>query len=222
MPLKCILASIIALVLKLSFVNAQTLLPRAGVAITRGTESHAVAGTTFTFGFGVEFDNGKTKVLTECNYLVRDHSFYNDTTTPQGGTNYEASTKHNYIDIPLLVKRYFGKGKFEFFIDGGLYFDYGLGGTKRGTLTFHYPGADLELPMNGRIIYSSDTPDWDVANAYYMNRVDIGLLAGGGVLIHKALIVDIRYGFGLFEMQPDLHNSTLQISLSVPMKLARL
>ncbi len=214
---------------KITLCHAQTIFPRAGVAIsTRTLHSNAPTvevrpRTSFLFGIGAEFHFGKKlELLTEIDYVSRSYQVYNDMAFGAGWTVYDVVYRHNYIDFPIMLKRYFGTGAFKFYPSAGVYVGAGVGGKKNGRQTFdHQNGPDTYINLDGEIRYGADPDNARLEFEYYDNRIDFGILAGAGLVLYKVAVIDFRYGLGLVnidESESGFKNRTFQIALSVPLK----
>lgn len=201
--------------------NAQIIFPRAGVAISRLSyepdDTKLYSGTSFTFGFGAEFPLLKNfHLLVETNYLSREYRFYHDGEFGKGRQVFDVSYRHNYIDLPIQLKRYVGRTPLKFYFTAGGYVGIGLGGTKAGRWTDHHTVMDLD----GEISYSrSENYSPDLYYYYFDHRIDAGAIAGAGIVLFKIAVLDVRYELGLVKIDQENMNRSFLIAVSVPLKL---
>jgi hypothetical protein len=225
--LKTLVASFLCLVSLLA--DAQTIFPRAGVALSNMSldspfpTTEMKWGTSFTFGLGVELDLAKKiDLLVECNYLNRNYRIYNDMPFGTGGRSLgDVVYEHHNIDIPFQAKRYFGNAPVKFYVTAGGYIDIGLGGTKKGRITYYSSAGNVFMDLDGEIAYGK-SPNFsdDLYYHYFDSRIDAGLVAGVGVLLFKVALVDVRYQHGFVNISEESKNRSFQIAVSVPLKLA--
>lgn len=101
----------------------------------------------------------------------------------------------NYIEIPVMVKKFFGDGGVRLYVNAGPYFGYALKGTDKYKLTTYIPGS--EETSEDKL--SIDLNTYGVENQYKAQRWDLGLTMGGGFAYDSGLgliLIDIRYSLG--------------------------
>ena len=112
------------------------------------------------------------------------------------GGREELSGKYrlNYLEIPLLGKATLDAGPIDVYVNGGFGLGYLLGGYYDGDLSF----GIFRFEDEGKIKLSNESDGFGRIDA---NRLDVGLLLGGGVnysLIPKvSTFLDLRYNHGL-------------------------
>jgi hypothetical protein len=130
-----------------------TIFPRGGLAISTTTWQQVRFDTktrnTITFGIGLEFQLiSKWKLQIESNYVskgykIQEDGFYNN--NPDDRILSEHEYEHNYVVLPILVKRYFGTRGVRFYGNVGPYFGLGLGGNTPGSRKFLTMGGFSKL-----------------------------------------------------------------------------
>ena len=211
---------------------AQMIFPRVGLSISTSTfvppgqPTEVQPRSSILFGLGVEFPVAKKLgVLLECDYVSRNFRLYSDGIKDDFGYHYETVIRHRYIDFPVTLKGYFGREKYKAYVTVGGYAGIGMGGSSKGKLGFYKPGdvGKSYDGFEGEIHYEPE-PSWDTGqDLYYENRIDFGLVGGGGVIIYGLVALDIRYGFGLVDINENVggyKNRTFQVTATVPLRIA--
>ena len=122
---QCTLNRIIFLLTLLSLVAFQSagqqIIPRIGYVISTTTNKPTSPTgdinprQSFSFGLGFAWKFKSTyKFQIEADYVSKGHQFYSNKVTdynPDIRVIYESNYKHNYLVVPLVVNKYFGKGK---------------------------------------------------------------------------------------------------------------
>jgi hypothetical protein len=218
----------ISALLMFSTLFAQTLIPRVG--LTLSNSSYAPVGfdtgdkasssplTGFTAGVGYEFTlAGIVSLQPEINFVQKGHKL-EEISYPDG---YEyivkQEFKYNYLEIPVLAKVKFG-GLTKFYVAAGPSVAIGLGGKYKIKSTF---GGMTDVKYSSDIKFKDQPGDYEGQDVYVENKIDIGLQLGGGVILFNKVIVDVRYGLGLTDLNDDedSKNNTLQFSVGVPLNL---
>lgn len=138
---------------------------------------------------------------TEVQYSQKGYKIGN-LNTNNGRANIES--RLNYLEIPILAKFTFNKGGLiSPFVIGGPSFGFGLGGTDKFCISADCRNTEVEFGDMG------------------LNRFDLGISLGAGLLIADHYILDARYIYGLSNLNsltgPDnrlkQRNRTLQLGL---------
>lgn len=87
----------------------------------------------------------------------------------------------DYLEIPLLARLRLGSGSPHYFVDGGA-------------------APAVRLRARSRTAFSGATEEIDVADQ--VERVDLGVAAGGGVVFGK-VDAEVRYTFGVRDIDAD-------------------
>ena len=98
-----------------------------------------------------------------------------------GGQSISSQSVINTVQVPVLLKLAFGGDKFRFFINGGGYGSYWLGGTSKVTLN----GATT----TGKVTFTDND-----------GRFEYGAVAGAGIQLglgRAKLLIEGRYNYGL-------------------------
>lgn len=132
----------------------------------------------------------------------------------------------NYIEIPVMFKFTFGSST-KFFVNGGPYFAFGLGGKNKFEYSQTYQGVTTSVDGEKKIKFGERPSNGQGDEMYIDNGLDIGGQAGGGVLIANRIVVEFRYSYGLtnlFDEDPDGGDNTsknygFQLMVAVPLQL---
>jgi hypothetical protein len=200
---------VLALMVTIGF--SQTIIPKAGISLAKfgGSDVEDAKfnmGFTLGAGFNLPIGNGPISVQPELNYIQKG---------AKGDLEIEEITvstkmKLNYIEVPVLVKATFGDAT-KFFINAGPSIGLGLSGKMKVESGGMSASVDVKFgePKEGE-------------EALYMEkRMDLGVQFGGGVIIADKVMVDIRYGLGLTDLNEDvsMKNNALQFTIGIPLSL---
>lgn len=141
-------------------------------------------------------------------FIVSGQGFkIDDTSYSQGNLKNKiiASSKVNYINIPILAKYYIWKG-LNIQIGPQLSFK-GTAKTKVDTYI-----------LNGNEVLDTDRQDFEDAIKKKLNTFDISLNFGLGYMLLSDIFIDIRYNMGLTnanKQEPIYKNGVIQLSLGI-------
>jgi hypothetical protein len=126
----------------------------------------------------------------------------------------------DYLELPVLVKMYFGTGT-KFFLVAGPSVGYGVGGKAKIDLTVSDPDVGT-FPLSAtRSIKWGEADSED--DLVVPHRVDFGLNFGAGVRINDQFIIDARYNLGLSNLGDDSDNKSMnrgfQFTVAVPLEI---
>lgn len=214
----------------LSSVAQVTISPRGGLAISTTNWEQVRFDTktrsTITFGIGLEFELiSKWKLQIESNYvskgyIIQEDGSYNN--SPDDRIFAEHEYEHNYIVLPILVKRYFGTRGVRFYGNVGPYFGLGLGGKHSGKSQVFDNGRLFETVIYDRQIRYGEPQNSDSQYLYYRERFEFGFTAGGGILVRDRVALDVRYEYGITSplgADSDHKNSSFLIAVMFPISL---
>jgi hypothetical protein len=225
---------------------AQSLFPKVGVssswiatsdlAYTKGLndDQETKVRIGFTAGIGVNIPLDEiVSIQPELSFIQKgtigkmhggNGEPYDDT-----GIIYWESTRNikiNYVELPVLMKLSFGK-KTKFFVNMGPAMALGLGGTSTFTSKYDYHQSPSTVhTKEGKVLFTGEK--WEVTpdDERFKSKFDFGFHFGGGMLILRRIMIDIRYGHGisnLYESEPSFENKaknrTVQMTIGVPLKL---
>ncbi len=213
---KIIFALIIIITCLLIKVNAQVSIgPKVGF-------NWAMITDTTSAGFKGVLTNG-THFGAVINYAINDkysiqpeiiYSSKGSEQQTEDGAYYQKFST-SYIEIPILVKRTFGKKAFKGFVNAGPYFGYWTAGKylwndPEGIYDMNYKFEEIDLG-------TTKLKD---------NRLDIGINVGGGLLYAVGpgnFMLDARFGYGLTNINKysgdklpgwiNKHNRVLSVSV---------
>lgn len=211
---------------------AQTLTPFAGMALSstsfdeEATDAKFQSGIVAGLGFEIPVGEKMLSALVECKYVGKgyllDYNFHPSPALTQRG---EITFKHNYLEVPVLLKASFLEGPVQIYANAGAYVAIGLGGTMSGKLGYYDEDDDGSLlfyeEYDGEIFYGESNFN-EKGDYGYESRMDYGFSLGGGVLLFKKVMVDIRYDLGLVDLNGALNekkNKSLQFTVGVPLQL---
>lgn len=132
--------------------------------------------------------------------------------------------KLNYLEMPILLRKDFGKSGSKFFTLAGFSLSYGLTGKRHHYYSFEHPTDPWTQTINGKIRYDKPPERHNGDNVYIQNRFDVGLQVGLGVTVFKAVSVEARYGYGLTGFsqryrETSAKNRVIQLGVALPLNL---
>ena len=217
---------IVCLVLSLFFTTAfsqLTIIPKAGISLTTISLSDDYLDGAdkpgykigIIVGAGLEIEANKYLAI-QPELLFHQKGFKSDYSN--SGVTGKGSMTLNYIELPVLVK-----GKFEnFYVNAGPSIGFGIGGKYNSEVSFQ-GNTDKE---SGNVKFGEDPNIMD-DEVYFDNVIDFGLQMGGGVKAGP-LVIDIRYGLGLSNLddEPDgfsgdwkIKNRSFQFAIGFPIPM---
>ena len=215
--------------------NAQIrLIPKAGYALySLKTESNSYGGDVkfksgFLVGAGLNITiNDMFSVQPELLFLQK--GWKEEQYIDFGGGDFDeyiSSFTLNYLEVPILAQLTFGNTT-KFFVSAGPSIGYGIGGK----YVFEYNGLESGVTYSERYdskVKFGSRPDNDQSNDVYLdNALDIGGIAGFGVLLMNKIQIEVRYSLGftnLVDENPDIQDNTsknfgFQFNVGVPIGL---
>lgn len=176
-----------------------TLLPKVGLNVSKvyfdddepfPGDKGARVGLTAGIGANVP-QNDLLSFQAEVLFSSQGFSVHED-----GNTDIDGRYSLNYLKLPILAQATFGDRDLSFYGNGGLSIGYLLGGRARGRWdVFNVLRDNINEPLE-----FTDEPNPFRIHEVDANRIDVGLLLGGGVNFsvgHLPLFVDLRYNIGL-------------------------
>jgi hypothetical protein len=190
-----------------------SIVPKAGVGlgwlnaktkeIRKSQESRLglSAGMEVNVGLGKSLSLQTGLLYTQKGFVMNSPMITNDL----GGIifpSFDMVYRLNYIEMPILLRKTFGSKKLQPYLQAGVSVGYGLNGKTKvksdDKIVYDFLGAKNKVRF-GQI------PDDGSGDIIYLdiNRVDVGLQAGGGLLYKVGkghLNFDVRFDYGLTNM----------------------
>ena len=200
-----------ALVGLVSFAFSQTIIPKAGATLAKfgGSDVEDAKfnlGFTLGVGFNLPVGTGPVSIQPELNFVQKGAKGEMEVEQQELTTK----MKLNYLELPVLVKATFGSTT-KFFFNAGPSIGLGLGGKIKAEAGGMSASADVKF---------GEPKEGDDA-LYIEKRTDFGVQFGGGVIIAEKVMIDVRYGLGLTDLNEDvdMKNNVLQFTVGMPLKL---
>jgi hypothetical protein len=217
-------------------VQAQTIIPKAGFTLSRikfeEGDEYQKNKAGFTLGVGVNFELGEIFSLQpELNFIQKGARLELNEEFLDTRIHSESKITINYLEIPVLARASFGNST-RFYVSAGPSLGIGMGGKYYFEETTSYMGFS-ETENNNRKIkfgdepsnYNPETDDY----VYIPKRLDVGLQIAIGTIIAEKVMIDIRYGIGLTNLNDEdennnddddsLYNRTFQFTVGIPINL---
>jgi hypothetical protein len=227
--MKKILTLLVFSITAISASAQMTIIPKAGLSLSKiasEEDDEMKSKIGLILGLGLNFQvNDMFSVQPELQFVQK--GFRIDYSYSFGGYTEEVKSDIaiNYLEIPILVKTTFGSDNFKFFLNAGPSIGFGLGGKAKTEFSFSDGVDDFSGSSNGKVKFG-DEPDSNEEDIYFDNRMDFGVQLGGGFLIAKKVMVDIRYGLGLSNLmkkedgmtaeEAKSKNRVIQFTVGVP------
>lgn len=103
----------------------------------------------------------------------------------------EATTKLNYLQIPLNLMYTSSGSAIKFFAGAGPYFSYGISGKLKSTATTHYSSGETEVEKDESDAFKK------VNGESLFKRTDIGVGAIAGVKFPNGMFANVGYQYSL-------------------------
>lgn len=156
--------------------------------------------------FGFAYDHAISKQLSiraeglysEKGYGVRKYYDSQRFETRDLGSSSYWELQKRYLEVPVMLKWFIEGQKFKFYVNGGIYAAYWLAATKYGSYFTANLGDRNYSRKEATETYNFDN-DFGV-NKRSDNRIDYGLLLGGGVaykIKRGEFFAEARYSHGL-------------------------
>ena len=165
----------------------------------------------------------KLHFLVEAGFASKGHKIYANrpvNNNPDERIISDIEYVHNYVVLPVLVRKYFGSRATRLYANAGPYAALGMGGKLTGESGVYINGVQSSRQdFDGKISYGDKQNGEDLL---YNKKTDFGVNMGIGLLVANKIGFDIRYEIGfsnLFEASNDYKNRSLQLSLLVPILL---
>jgi hypothetical protein len=207
--------------------NAQvSIIPKGGVNFSnvRFDNDHDVDGQKVAVGFsaGVGIKaNINDNVFFQPELMFTQKGFSAKKDGSAGG--YNGTYRLNYLQVPILfgLQSNGDEDAVKVYVNAGPSIGYLLGGTVKGNWDILGFGDDVN-----KTIKFTDDPDPIQLNELNANRVEVGIVGGGGVLFSVArgvnMFVDARYNYGLTDYNKETdksRNSVFSITSGLQFKL---
>jgi hypothetical protein len=230
---KYLLITTLLLLCEISF--GQVIIPKAGISLAKistsdieGVGPKNVVG--FTVGAGVNFPiKGVFSIQPEIVFIQKGFAVKEDFSFSLFGVTesfkIDAKTVINYLEIPVLMNATFGE-KTKVHVSAGPSLGIGLGGKYRYEYSSSSTDGNVtssEYEKSDGKVKFGDGGSETSGDLYVKNRLDFGIQLGGGVLIAEKIMLDIRYGLGLTNLngsdEDEAKNRVLQFTVGIPISL---
>lgn len=103
----------------------------------------------------------------------------------------EATTKLNYLQVPLNLMYTSSGSAIKFFAGAGPYFSYGISGKLKATSTTHYSSGETEVEKDESDAFKK------VEGESLFKRADVGVGAIAGVKFPNGMFANVGYQYSL-------------------------
>jgi hypothetical protein len=196
-----------ALALAAGFSYGQTIIPKVGLTLATlggddaGDEAKSKAGFTVGVALNMPLGDGMFSLQPELNYIQKGVKY------EEG--DFKETLSLGYLEVPVLAKVTFGEAT-KFYFNAGPSVGFGLGGKYKIEEDGEKEEADVK--------FGDDKND---GKFYIQKGTDIGLQLGGGVIIAEKVMIDLRYGLGLTDLEDDssIKNNVFQLTVGIPLSI---
>jgi hypothetical protein len=226
---------IFALIGSITFVNAQTLIPRAGITsatataekseLTTDQNTGSITGVVLGLGYNMPVSTlGKVmfSLQPEFNYLQKGYTLGISGEYNIGEAIYqftgESKQKLNYLEIPVLAKFEYGADKFKVALFAGPSIGFALGGRYTTKMRVDTGEEVQHFEYKGKIVFYDSNEE---NTSSLDHNIDFGIQGGASFTFFKYVTLDVRYGRSFTNLihDQDSKNKVLQFSVGVPITL---
>jgi Outer membrane protein beta-barrel domain len=204
---------------------SQTVIPRAGLAVSTAKfeslspDQEVSSRSGFSFGLGLGFPlTERLDLLVEFDYISKRYDVYSNEQSAGGRSFRNSLYKHNYLEVPVMAKKYFGNRVIQYYLNAGGYMGLGMGGKVTSEYGTYGRGGGITYRSDLVIKYGDPPKRGTSGDLYYDHRADFGIIGGLGIVFFRVIAIDVRYGLGLVDVNNGHKNRTLQLALAVPFK----
>jgi hypothetical protein len=210
--------------------QAQMFIPRAGISLAKidGDDNTGIK-QRLGFAFGVAYVKplkGAFSFQPELLFVQKGAKLDYSESEP-GIYRIDLSGKLviNYLEVPLLINADLptNSPNFKVFLIAGPAFAIGLGGTTEVNFYYEEDGSVIiDEELSGKVKFG-DPPANDSSGDAYVNRFELSLQLGGGIIIKDKFLIDLRYGIGLTDLADDdtSRHRVFQATIGIPIKLVK-
>ncbi|MBX2968389.1 MAG: PorT family protein [Cyclobacteriaceae bacterium] len=220
---------VIALIMAVT-ASAQTIIPKVGMTLST-LDGETIDQTDYFdsykytpgFAFGVGYRIGFGELISiQPELLFIQKGWKNEYGFDDGIgylERYTETVKLNYLELPILLRIALGPDNFKFHINAGPSIGFGINGKYDSKYEYGYPGFLDSITSDGDVKFE-DSPD-NEEDLFIPNRIEFGAQIGGGVTLFDKVMIDVRYGLGLTDLNDDgkSKNRVLQFTVGVPIRL---
>lgn len=219
----------------ITFAQAQTIIPKAGLTLSTWNTEDAPEGTEydesrksgFTFGVGynlpvAEFGKVMFSLQPELSYVQKGFKGKSSGEFQIGEAIYEFKADNenqiNYIEIPMLARFDYGFNSIKVGLYAGPSIGFALGGKYKSKSTVDTgDGVNVYESEGDIVFYNSDEPN----EVQFDHNVDFGIQGGAVFTLYNRVQLDVRYGQSLTNIYHDSksRNNVLQFTVGVPISL---
>lgn len=204
-----------------------TIIPRMGATFSRVNGESAIEAdqktlTGFTMGIGFQFPVGKVFIQPELNYVQKGFGFTASETDQGFSIAVENKTRIDYLEVPILMKFYIAPSRVYFLLGPSV--AVGIGGQSKSKVETDLFGTPFSFSVKGNVKFGDPPPSYNPeedTEVYFDNRLDAGLQGALGVVVYKQVTIEIRYNYGLSNLQndDDSKNRVIHLNMAVPLRL---
>jgi hypothetical protein len=177
-----------------------TIIPKAGVTISKvATNDDERMKSSLGFSIGAALNIEVSEILSlqpELQFIQKGFGLTYSETYTGYSEKFDGKVSITYIEAPLLIKTTFGQNV-NFYINAGPSLGFGIGGKYKLKHSKSGTAVNESFTFDGRVKFGTEPDNSDGEDIYFDNRLDFGVQLGGGILIGKKIMVDLRYGLGL-------------------------
>jgi hypothetical protein len=213
--------------------HAQTFIPKAGLTLSKvAAENDDAQKFMPGLTIGVAFNFPASDIFSvqpELSFIQKGARSNSNEEFDGVAISAKSKLSLNYIEVPVLLKATVGEST-KFFFTAGPSLGIGIGGKFETKFTISDGGASLSGTYDGKVKFGEapEEDDEELDALYIDNRLDFGIQLGAGVIIADKVMIDLRYGLGLSNMNDEIEgednkaqNRVIQFTVGVPIRLKK-
>lgn len=175
----------------------------------------------FLLGAGYQLSFGNFAVQPELIFIQKGSTIKTSYVDPPISISDTYKITLNYLELPVLFKYMLGPDALRMFLSAGPSFAVGLGGKGSYEGSIDLGNGPVSESYDFKVKFENEPSGYEGDDLYIENKTDVGLQMGGGIIIARKLMVDLRYGLGFSDWGNEVNTKNRVFQLSVGIILGR-
>lgn len=233
--MKAKLLTILAVLIFLA-AKSQTIIPKLGITLNNLSASDDIIAPDenqkmtlgVTLGASVEYSlSDRISIQPELLFTQKGPKITFDFEDQFESIKSSTAFTLNYLEVPILVKVKFG----GFYVNLGPSIGLGIGGKYKYQEDYvdkQDPSFNESFNESGKVKFGEEPDNYSGDDAYFDNRMNIGMQFGAGYKIADKILIELRYGLGMsnlfdkpagVDMDPKSKTNSLQFTIGYPISI---
>lgn len=171
----------------------------------------------FLLGAGYQLSFGNFVVQPELMFIQKGTTKETSVQGPIANISEKEKITINYLELPVLFKYSLGPDALRIFLSAGPSFAVGLGGKGSYEGSIDLGNGPVSESYDFKVKFENEPEGYEGNDLYIKNKTDVGLQMGGGLVLARKLMVDLRYGLGFSDWgnETNTKNRVFQLSVGV-------